>query len=60
MGEETCGGGEGPGHGPDAEDGQQHGDAARLGGKGPHNGLQHGMTNEGVNDLWCASSRTVR
>ena len=40
LGEEAGGGGEGPGHGPDAEDGQQHRHPARLGGQGPHYGLQ--------------------
>ena len=43
LGEETCGGGECPGHCPDAEDGEQHRDAARLRGQGPHYGLQHAL-----------------
>ena len=41
LGEEASGGGQGPGHGPDAEDGQQHRHPARLGGQRLHDRLQH-------------------
>ena len=41
LGEEASGGGQGPGHGPDAEDGQQHRHTARLGGQRLHDRLQY-------------------
>ena len=55
LGEEACRGREGPGHGPDAEDGEQHRHATRLGGQGLDNGLwretQNEMCNKYLQDL---------